>query len=482
MANKELAPLLIEGNFIARINQQAKTINALSRTTTQTSFLSDITNDLGDMRAGRFIALSIGDEPTDSNACGVVIDAAGETFGDVVYNLYGLNYGSLTFGLRADDGVAVFLNGNAIIGTDGIDVTDTLKWIVRQTATNSTYTRTARIGMALPEGGGTIPCLEMSLTSPAGTELITNGDFATGDFTGWTKTTEMMGSWIIQNGNGVFAAISSACSGVLTSDRVSGITAGVNYLFESYAKSFAYIGTTITKVEVKWYDHASAGSLIQTDLLNTVSAIAPPSDSTKEQAASSALTAPTGALSFSIVATVTGGSPESYGAFTISASAVTVNTKLQLRDDGVYVDGTAIGGSYPRAWYSPIYLAKTSFTCAFSAVASQWGDYVWGPTAPNANDGDEYIFYIPLAAGSYTLSFRHMGKTDRGKIDCYWDGVKQGSTTDLYASAASYNVIVTFAITNLTDGQHTLMFKVNGKNASSSDYRVQGNDLWIKNV
>lgn len=463
--------LKLEDNLIARIEALEQKVNTAVRSSIETDNLGDLSPDLGEIRMGRFLATSSDGDPTDPDFTGVFMSADPETFGNFEYHLGGVNQGALKFGLNADTGEADFISGNAHIGTDGIDVTDTLKWIVRQTATNSTYTRTAKIGMALPEGGGTIPCLEMSLTSPAGTELVVNGIPET-DLTGWTQTT---GTWMFFNG--VFVCTDDA--GLLTSDRIE-VTESINYLISAAISGGGSPGGFVS-VSVKWYDHASAGTLISTDLVvkGIVNAYGDMPAAGEHEIT---VNAPVGALSCSII--LESDDQQFYGSFRdISMSAVTVNTKLQLRDDGVYIDGTAIGGgSYPRAWYSPIYLAKTSFTCAFSAVASQWGDYVWGPTAPNANDGDEYIFYIPLAAGSYTLSFRHMGNNDRGKIDCYWDGVKQGSTTDLYASSASYNVIVTFPITNLTDGQHTLMFKVNGKNASSSDYRVQGNDLWINNV
>lgn len=187
---------MVEGNFISKINKLSRQLNAISRRETRTTELSDITNDLGDIRMGRFIALSTGDEPTDANAAGVVMDAAGQSFGGEVYNLYGVNAGQLQFGIKASDGQAVFLGGNAAINADGIDVTDSLKWIIRQTATNSTYTRVAKIGMAIPSGEDT-PALELSLSSPAGSELVSNGDFETGDFTNWTKTTETNGAWEI---------------------------------------------------------------------------------------------------------------------------------------------------------------------------------------------------------------------------------------------------------------------------------------------
>ena len=74
--------------------------------------LSDLSDDLGDVRAGRFLALITGVEPTDADANGSFVSADGETFPEGKVHFGGVNNGDLQFGLSAMDGSALFGAGN----------------------------------------------------------------------------------------------------------------------------------------------------------------------------------------------------------------------------------------------------------------------------------------------------------------------------------------------------------------------------------
>src|SRR3990172_7516630 len=76
---------------------------------TEVTKLSQITNDLGDVVAGRFIApasTSISTEPTNAGFTGTAMSGNGETFGGSLYHIVGVNAGALQFGLSAADGKA----------------------------------------------------------------------------------------------------------------------------------------------------------------------------------------------------------------------------------------------------------------------------------------------------------------------------------------------------------------------------------------
>lgn len=92
-----------------------------------------------------------------------------------------------------------------------------------------------------------------------------------------------------------------------------------------------------------------------------------------------------------------------------------------------------------------------------------------------AADGDYYICNVLLAPGTYTWLANYAKNTSFGKVDLYFDGVKVNSTTlDMYASSASY--ANDWSVTGITVSSymlHEIKLVINGKNASSSDYRIQ---------
>ena len=76
-------------------------------------------------------------------------------------------------------------------------------------------------------------------------------------------------------------------------------------------------------------------------------------------------------------------------------------------------------------------------------------------------------FYVP--AGTYTLQFNANKNTNKGIVDVDIDGVEKGSF-DLYA--ATLNALNIAEITGLVlnSAEHTLRFRIDGKNASSTGY------------
>ena len=87
-----------------------------------------------------------------------------------------------------------------------------------------------------------------------------------------------------------------------------------------------------------------------------------------------------------------------------------------------------------------------------------------------ANDGDEFYFDFDCVGGTYTLVYILWHSTFFGKVDIYIDNAPVESGYDLYSSGGAVDIHTGTGITITGDGVHTLMFKVNGKNGSSSDY------------
>ena len=95
----------------------------------------------------------------------------------------------------------------------------------------------------------------------------------------------------------------------------------------------------------------------------------------------------------------------------------------------------------------------------------------------NLNDEIEYKFFSKR--GTFILSILTITKPNGGIATVYIDGIAQG-TIDFYADVTNYNTIVTLEISIPSDGDHTLNFKVTGKNASSTGYVITISAFWLR--
>jgi len=86
------------------------------------------------------------------------------------------------------------------------------------------------------------------------------------------------------------------------------------------------------------------------------------------------------------------------------------------------------------------------------------------------NDGDNLLYKVYLAAGTYTILFYCHTESNRGITDVDIDAVEVASF-DLYSATSVSNVrMVATGIVVASDGLKTLKFRVDGKNASSDGY------------
>lgn len=87
--------------------------------------VSQISNDLGDMIAGRFIApasTATSTEPTNAGFTGAFMSGDGETFDGELWHVGGVSAGALQFGLSAEDGKAYAGAGAVVIDGDGVTI------------------------------------------------------------------------------------------------------------------------------------------------------------------------------------------------------------------------------------------------------------------------------------------------------------------------------------------------------------------------
>jgi len=87
----------------------------------------------------------------------------------------------------------------------------------------------------------------------------------------------------------------------------------------------------------------------------------------------------------------------------------------------------------------------------------------------NVNN-DQVTFPLVLGKGTYEVSMIYRTSHNRGKLDIALDGNIIINQLDQYSAGDVYNVIHRESAVVIRHPTKTLSFKVNGKNAASSDY------------
>lgn len=120
--------------------------------------------------------------------------------------------------------------------------------------------------------------------------------------------------------------------------------------------------------------------------------------------------------------------------------------------------------------------AESNTTVSVIVNAAQLFNHYSNVSAANANDGDIRTTSFFLAAGEYEFETLGLTVSNCGKVDYYIDGVLVASGQDWYSAVTSENEIKTFTTIIQKGGYHRLEIRVNGKHASSTDYRF----LWTR--
>ena len=470
----DLDRLKSEGDVLSRVEALESKVSGLFRESIEAVSVDEITTDLGEIRMGRFLATESDGDPTDPTFSGVFMVADPETFGDTEYHFGGVRTGELMFGGNADTGRFDFCGGLAYIDSDGITGNELLKWMIKQCGKQGEHERVFTFGM---EELNEKPSATIAFRDMGGAELLTNGGAEAGDLTGWTD--EDGGRFNVStvnphSGSYCFEKITHL-GGVLYQDK--NISDSKSYILTGYIYKTADLDDSIN---IGWYnnddfiilEYMGVAGLPLGTWTNIEKQLKPPAGANK--------------LHINFL----GGNGTKFD--DISLLEITVNQKLQLRDDGLYLNGVEVGGGgdYPDQWlgnYATFCGFKsdgTRFTPAdLSLVNTSWQSGIrMLPAAAECADGDYYTCQVELAAGTYNFHWNYGKYTSSGKCDLYIDGVKVNATTlDCYASSASYNNQWDLTgITVATSGMHEIKFLINGKNASSSDYTLVGSMIIMK--
>jgi hypothetical protein len=572
-------------NMVDRQRRARRDLEIVKRREIAAGSLDEMSDDLGDMRAGRFLALTSGGEPTDEDASGSFMSAEGETFGDWLIRVGEVLNGRLQAGFG--DGAMIFAGGDGVADETGLNLNG-IRYGLRHYATDAdgNNPRYGRFEMLYESGK---PKPELSLAYMDGvvtSELLTNPDFETANFTGWITD----GSPLIKYSVGP----SGNYCGVLPTGASISQDVAVNALHNYEAR---FDADNYSSIKIDWYTAGAA-------YISSASLTAPFRSPPVWSSYSLIVQAPTDAASATITLF---GSSSGPSVDNISLKEIGFYRSILFTPDPAINDGnttkkiigavkemwnpisypvpslinTSIGSSctlgvhfckvtfvdadgetLPSESSPPIVVDATHIRFNLSIPIGPWGttarkiymtpvtdstkwyyaltvinntdpavtvavlDSALGTLAPeynttgsrplfprhatvmahefrtfdsdgatktmvitttssqvrygfytgiaDGNDGDRYKADMYLDAGTYTFTFYGVKNSNSGKVGLYVDGVLiPGGPYDLYAAASTYDQ--TFDVTGVTvvgSGYHLIEWVVNGKNGSSSGYRV----------
>lgn len=201
-------------------------------------------------------------------------------------------------------------------------------------ASDSYVVRSGSLGFGMVNGAST-PTPYWSLTSDAaisGTNEVTNGDFETGDMTGWTAS-DVGFSAIESSIFGRYRLTMTSAAGdprTVTSDRVA-FSAGAHMAFSFVGIKAGAEG----QVLVKWYDAASGGTLLRTDTMEIARVNSLITAGTKGWGRNeSHLVSPASTASFEVVIDAPGSYSNKILIDSVAARVSSVLEMMVLREDG----------------------------------------------------------------------------------------------------------------------------------------------------
>lgn len=183
MPSREQTQLAIPGNLITTVQDLLNRIRYLERRNMAPQNLSELTSLMGTFRAGQLILGNGEPAENPSTLTGIALGEPGWTRDERVYGIIGERNGVLQFGISAEDGAAYFGRGAITANEDGLFINDAGDAIIFSDTNTGSYVITS---LRVVNGYPSYEIRVLNVYSE--TNLISNGDFATGDFTGWIET------------------------------------------------------------------------------------------------------------------------------------------------------------------------------------------------------------------------------------------------------------------------------------------------------
>lgn len=228
----EIEKFAVEGNLLDRLSELERKVSELQRTPIKAAQVSEISQDMGIFVGDHICPSGEVTDPTDPAFSGSFMTSSGVTFGSDTYHVGGVSEGAIQWGADSTNGKFVAANGNLTIDNEGMVLTGNSNDITWKSAGSSADEDLYQIHMG-PRGSG----LEIVFhRNDAPTETITNGDFATGDFTGWTQAeadpADPPTKWsVVDMGGGTYRAEYTGASGSSETLKSSNATFARNEVF-----------------------------------------------------------------------------------------------------------------------------------------------------------------------------------------------------------------------------------------------------------
>lgn len=394
---------------------------------------SEVFTDLGDQYAGRFISPNndaTDTEPTATGFIGAFQSGNGETFPNYSEPIIigGASGGSLKAGI-SNTGDLVGASGSFVVDENGVYMSNaniegaavTLNsngWILQQVGTNGAITRRLLEGLQV-EGGA--HSLYLVYTSAAGTQLLTNGDFETGDETGWSDTDSAWAVSTTSPNGGTYSLFHNGTLGLYPGfayQNVTGLTAGNLLSVEFHHKRVTGILAGYCKVTFK----TGGGVTVSTEYIygNTSSTWAEYSNT---------LTVPATATNADI-AFYPGDPFNDEYIDDISVSVVTVYNGIRMDDTSVY----AFVGTNERNLYEWRYVDTTDRTVGNTAAETD----TWSTTVPANTLGSNGLIRI----SGYAKHLNNAGAARTLTIKLYYGSNSATLLSDSFGSTASERYLI----------------------------------------
>lgn len=161
------------------------------------------------------------------------------------------------------------------------------------------------------------------------------------------------------------------------------------------------------------------------------------------------------------------------GDYTLTGNTVKVSLPALPASASMRFDVSPVVAGSPKTVYEAESLPVTSTSGVVRRNFTEAGASAGQASVLESSAAGQSVTYtvkVPTTA-RYELSAYLKKLTDRGFFQLYVDGKAFGPPQDEYGTAAEY-YRTTFGHLQLCAGQHTLQFKVVGKNASSSNHRM----------
>lgn len=453
-------------NLMNYLRQLDSRLKAVERGFVNAESADQIVQDLGDQFGGRFIAVAAeteASEPTDEVFFGAFMSAVGEVFNGIRSFIGTVANGQLQAGFVEQGGIHA-LGGNLTIDSEGLSIYG-LTLALYFEATFGGVTRRGFVGMNVPQGG-TKPVFSLILTGPVAANEVSNGDFETGDLTGWTDSDSAWAVSATSPYEGSYAALHDGTLGIFGGELYQGsISCSAGDVVTVSFPNRRINGILAGKMKIEFLDGAS--SVLDTEYIYGATG---PSWSTF----SGYFLAPASTASARL--TWIPGDPFNDEAIdNVEFYATDTIVEVRLADDSLTAHVNGVEHNLLGAGARKVRIFADEMSgpagAAVEVDTAQLYNMRLQITAANAADGDEYTASFYIDAGTYDIITLGVATSANGKVDTYIDDVLVDTGQDWYSGSTTQNVKKTVSSIAMTGGEHTIKVKVNGKHASSTDYR-----------